>query len=462
MKSIINFILLFILVFAGINMASASDELTLDRILFVNDWGNVLGTTSSIDKIINDAAYVNADVIMVQITSQYFESARDPTKRSWDYRAGDVYNGMPMLEYFIQQSHAKGIQVHVWCSINIVNHENDVEYRLFGPSAGYLYNTVSQSGIKYTTIPYRQDISFSELQDYEIDLWTWVAKNYPTLDGLHIEEPLLFQYSYSPPVRQKVQTKFGYDILNPGSRTVTEIQKDITNVQRDSWNEFFTKLRSSINANKANQNFQISANHWAVTYYKGNTYGLDPKYLANNHLIDFFVVQTGGNDLNIFKTKVERAANIITSIPIIPIAFMYYNDRINNSKPPNSAFFDEVNYACDYDADGVGMFAWHWLETFNGGYIEGQNIMDTLHNMPPSSCRVSPTSVPLYQELIITNITAAGGKNYVFDTLDTGKLQYIDRDYTFGSVPSSYADLKYSGLQTMTRHLLASLSLSLM
>ena len=37
MKSIINFMLLFILVFAGIDMVSASEELTIDRILFVND-----------------------------------------------------------------------------------------------------------------------------------------------------------------------------------------------------------------------------------------------------------------------------------------------------------------------------------------------------------------------------------------------------------------------------------------
>jgi hypothetical protein len=84
---------------------------------------------------------------MVQMTSQYFdfEPARDITKRSWDSRANNNYNGMPMLEYFIQQSHAKGIQVHAWSSINIVNNVNDAEYRLFGPSAGYLYNTVIQT-----------------------------------------------------------------------------------------------------------------------------------------------------------------------------------------------------------------------------------------------------------------------------------------------------------------------------
>jgi len=419
MKLIINFILFFILIFAGMDMASAAEELTFERMLFVNDWEGVLGTTSSIDKIINDAAYINADVIMVQMTSEYFESARDPAKRSWDYRAGDIYSGMPMLEYFIQQSHAKGIQVHAWPSINIVNNVKDAEYRLFGPSTGYLYNSVSPTGKKYTTIPYRQDISFSGLQDYEIGLLTWVAKNYPTLDGLHIEEPLLFEYSYSPPVRQKVQAKFGYDILNPGSRTVTHVQQDITSVQRDSWNEFFTRLRSSINANKANPNFQVSANHWSVMYDSSKPYGLDPQYLADNQLVDFFVLQIGGNDLNIFRYKVKYATNAITSIPIIPIAFMYYKENTNIDNPPNPAFFDEVRYACDYGADGVGMFAWHWLEKYDG-YIDGQNIMDTLHNMPPSSCGVSPEPPAPVLSSIMNPGFESGTTLWFFYTSGTG------------------------------------------
>ena len=46
-------------------------------------------------------------------------------------------------------------------------------------------------------------------------------------------------------------------------------------------------------------------------------------------------------------------------------------------------------------------------------------------------------------DLIISNITAASGKNYILNTLDIGKLQYIDRDYIFNSVPSSYTGLNY-------------------
>jgi parallel beta-helix repeat protein len=59
---------------------------------------------------------------------------------------------------------------------------------------------------------------------------------------------------------------------------------------------------------------------------------------------------------------------------------------------------------------------------------------------------IAPNTQVTYQyvkELIITDITAASGKNYVLNTLDTGKLQYIDRSYTFSSVPSSYINLKY-------------------
>ena len=59
---------------------------------------------------------------------------------------------------------------------------------------------------------------------------------------------------------------------------------------------------------------------------------------------------------------------------------------------------------------------------------------------------IAPNTQVTYQyvkELMISNIIAASGKIYENDKLDTGKLQYIDRDYTFSSVPSAYINLKY-------------------
>ncbi|MCG7850591.1 MAG: Ig domain-containing protein [ANME-2 cluster archaeon] len=61
----------------------------------------------------------------------------------------------------------------------------------------------------------------------------------------------------------------------------------------------------------------------------------------------------------------------------------------------------------------------------------------------PNTMAPAEVTYKFINELTITNITAASGKNYVFDLLDTGKLQYIDRSYTFSSVPYSYAGLKY-------------------
>jgi len=111
---------------------------------------------------------------------------------------------------------------------------------------------------------------------------------------------------------------------------------------------------------------------------------------------------------------------------------MYYNENTNLAKPRNPAFFNEVRYACDYGADGVAIFAWHWLKEFNGGYIDGQNIMDTLHNMPPSSCEVSPTPTPTptpVLSLIKNPGFELGTASWLFYTSGTGTFSTVSPDY---------------------------------
>lgn len=43
----------------------------------------------------------------------------------------------------------------------------------------------------------------------------------------------------------------------------------------------------------------------------------------------------------------------------------------------------------------------------------------------------------------ISNLTVGSGRAYVWDLLDVGKLQYIDRRFTFSVVPASYLGLQY-------------------
>ncbi|KCZ72292.1 nitrous oxidase accessory protein [Candidatus Methanoperedens nitroreducens] len=56
----------------------------------------------------------------------------------------------------------------------------------------------------------------------------------------------------------------------------------------------------------------------------------------------------------------------------------------------------------------------------------------------PDAATVSDT-----KDLTVSNITVSSGKSYAPDTLAAGKLQYIDRSYTFSTVPSPYEGLRY-------------------
>lgn len=391
MKFNFKFVLIFILIFIGIETANAAGGLSFKRALYVNEWDGVLNTGASIDAIIAEAVYVKADAIIITIPSEYFESARNISRRSWDIRANSNYNGMPMLEYIIQQAHANGIQVHAWLGVNIVNSVNRAEYRLFGPSTNYPYNQVDAAGSKITQLSYRLDMTFVGLQDYEVGLLTWISKNYPSLDGIHIEEPLYYEYSYSTAVRNRIKIKFGYDPLYPPTnKTLDQIKIDITNVQRDGWNEFFTQLRKSINANKMNPNLHISTNSWEYIFDYDGPEGLDTPYLAKNHLVDSFVMQStgadgnGGYSLVAWKSQINQLSNSITEIPVVAVAYV----KSSGMTTVNPDFFEEVKNSCDYGADGVAIFAWHYLEKYTGGIIKGQNIMDTLNKIS-SSCGAS-------------------------------------------------------------------------
>ncbi len=44
---------------------------------------------------------------------------------------------------------------------------------------------------------------------------------------------------------------------------------------------------------------------------------------------------------------------------------------------------------------------------------------------------------------LVSNLSVASGKAYIWDLLDVGKLQYIDRTYTFSAAPAAYVGLQY-------------------
>src|SRR3990170_3874121 len=109
----IRFMMVCILVFAMMDISGAVQEIPFKRIINVNEWGMQFSTKASIDQVIEDVSYMNGDVIMLQVGSEYFEAVRDPARASWDSRAS--WN---MLEYAITKAHEKNIQLHVTLSIN--------------------------------------------------------------------------------------------------------------------------------------------------------------------------------------------------------------------------------------------------------------------------------------------------------------------------------------------------------
>lgn len=78
------------------------------------------------------------------------------------------------------------------------------------------------------------------------------------------------------------------------------------------------------------------------------------------------------------------------------------------------------------------------FEVTDGFYTVQESIKITVFNV-----NRAPNFVTVFNNLTISNITNANGRSYVLDTLSTDKLQYIDRNYTFTSVPSLYKDLQY-------------------
>ena len=102
-----------------------------------------------------------------------------------------------MLEYAISKAHSKNIQLQVMITVNMINSPKRAEWRLFGPSSNppFKFNIVSSDGVTKTGTenPWnaiiRLDMSYPELQDYEANLIGFIAKHYPTLDGINIEEP---------------------------------------------------------------------------------------------------------------------------------------------------------------------------------------------------------------------------------------------------------------------------------
>ena len=378
MRYIINIILLFLVLFSGINVASAVQELPFKRVISVNEWGMLFSTTASIDQVIDDVSYMNGDAIVMYIGSEYFEAVRDPTKASWDLRAS--WN---MLEYAIAKAHEKNIQLHVTLPINSMIPVR-AESRLWGTK----YNV---AGINGMVDDVRIDPAYREVQDYEVGLIGFIAKHYPTLDGIHIEEPFYVSQSYSRPIIDRVKAKYnGYDITGKSDWNKVEcrgssmkgIDQDICptfskiyDVERDVFNELFTKIRATVNANKANPNLLLSAN--AADGYRP-LHGFDPRYMSDNNLLDLYVAQSNRLELSSFRSSVDRVNREVDNMPVVPVSFITWTSIFPDA---NQAVIDQISKSCEYGGNAEWFFAYAWRNKI----VNGKTAFESLHDLPPSS-----------------------------------------------------------------------------
>jgi len=352
----------FILLFSWIGVASAIEELTFHRILYVNEWGGALDTEEKVKSIIDDAVYMNCDAVMLYVPSEYFEAAKNPAHSNWDSRVS--WN---MLETAIEYAHDNNMELHVWYHVNYASSYLRAEKRLWSTE----YNFVYRVGAIH---PYRMDLAFGELFNYEIENIEFIAEHYPELDGIHLEEPYYpYSQSYSTAMRDRIKSKYGYDPLyKPEADMIPIINEEMAQVI----NEFFTEARAT--TTNANPNLQLSAN--GLHRFSEHT-GFDPSYMASNSLLDWYAAQiyrTNTYGSNGFEDCVEKLNEFVTEIPIVAISGITYS-RIYPSTNPE--FFEQVEKACGFGSDAVGIFAWHYRNEL----INGKTAMEGLHDIVPQS-----------------------------------------------------------------------------
>ena len=438
MRSILSIILLMLSLFLTINVTSAAQDLPFERIISVHEWGMQFSTKEKIDQVIKDVIYMNGDAIAMYVGSEYFEAVRDPTKASWDGRAS--WN---MLEYAINKAHENNIQVHVAIPVNSIIPAR-AEYRLWGTK----YNIMTMNGGRHDV---RLDPSYSVVQDYEVGLLSFIASRYPTLDGINIEEPFYTTQSYSPPIVARVKAKYnGYDITGKTDSAKIECRgsslkgldpsicptfSKIYDVERDVFNELFTKIRAGVNAKKSNPNLLLSAD--AFNYYRP-LHGFDPVYMSDNNLLDWYIATANTLSLSTFKSVTERMNREI-NIPAIPVAFITWT-TINPIA--NQEVLNQIAKSCEYGGDAEGLFAYAWRNKI----VNGKTVYEGLHNLPVSSlCGPSKTPSTIVSPPTFSPSpgTYSNSKNIV---ISTGTAGATIRYTTDGTTPSETSRIYTSAI----------------
>ncbi|MDD5688646.1 MAG: Ig-like domain-containing protein, partial [Elusimicrobia bacterium] len=245
----------------------------------------------------------NFDAVFFFLREDYIEAARDPINcGSWNTQAS-----WGMLEKAIAWCHSNGMKIHIG----------------YGPTRGYGVGFFKRWGYGYsqmysdgTMADERVEIAYPEIRAYELDLIKFLIQNYPTIDGIHFEEPNYAGLSYSTPINVVVSTA----TLGPDTNDTRRMK-----AMKDAVNSFWQELSDWISVNRPNPTFNISINCPSVTSNGLNSSGIDMLWHQTHPFIDAWVQQV---DLSLGDVQwacdfmQTNSGRLNNKIPLIPGTFV--------------------------------------------------------------------------------------------------------------------------------------------
>jgi PKD repeat protein len=175
-------------------------------------------------------------------------------------------------------------------------------------------------------------------------------------------------------------------------------------------------------------------------------YEIDWAAAEGEHSLTFTVTDGVNSDELLAPRRFEvRSAPVFTSVQIVPGSLDIGTDL---SRQFQARAFDQYGDILDTQPS-----AWSWTVdgggtvssdgTVTAGDTEGGPFTVTAEGTVDGVTHSGNGGFTVTNTLNISNMVVSTGKAYVWDTLDNGKLVYMDRDSTFSGVPSQYLGKYY-------------------
>ncbi|MDD5687530.1 MAG: Ig-like domain-containing protein, partial [Elusimicrobia bacterium] len=245
----------------------------------------------------------NFDAVFFFLREDYLEAAKDPVNcGSWNTQAS-----WDMLGKAIAWCHNNRMKIHIG----------------YGPTRGYEGGFFRRWGYGYSQMSSdggmaeeRIEIAYPEIRAYELDLVKFLIQNYPTIDGIHFEEPQYDGLSYSTPINIVVSTA----TLGPDTNDTRRIK-----AMKDSMNSFWQEFSDWISVNRPNPTFNISENCPSITNNSLNVSGVDMLWHQTHPLMDLWIQQVDqalGDVQWVCDFMETNSGRLNNKIPLVPGTFI--------------------------------------------------------------------------------------------------------------------------------------------